>query len=62
MMRSITVTGGNLFDVASRILGDAELWSTIAAASNIRDPWLQGVATLNVPPAVTQTGSALGAG
>jgi hypothetical protein len=61
-MLTITVTGGNLFDVASRMLADAELWSTIAVASSIKDPWLQGVTTLNVPSATTQIGAELGGG
>jgi hypothetical protein len=60
-MQTITVTGGNLFEVASRMLGDAELWSTIAVASFIDDPWLQGLTTLNVPGEATPAGVALGA-
>jgi hypothetical protein len=61
MMKTITVTGGNLFEIASRMLGDAELWSAIATASFIEDPWLQGLTRVNVPCASAQVGAAFGA-
>jgi hypothetical protein len=61
MIRTITVTGGNLFEVASRFLGDAELWATIAVASGVKDPWLQGLTTLNIPSGSAPAGAALSA-
>jgi nucleoid-associated protein YgaU len=48
-MQTITVTGGNLFDIANRFLGDATAWTTIASANKLTDPWLNGVATLVIP-------------
>jgi hypothetical protein len=55
-MQTLTVTGGTLFDLANRYLGDATLWDDIAVLNNIDDPWLVGVVTLVLP------GSVVGAG
>ena len=49
-MQTITVCGGNLFDISCRYLGSAEDWSTIALLNLIDDPWLNGVTTLVLPP------------
>ncbi|WP_236701997.1 LysM peptidoglycan-binding domain-containing protein [Cupriavidus basilensis] len=48
--RSITVGGGNLFDIASKEYGDATGWTQIAQANNITDPELPGITTLIIPP------------
>ena len=48
-MQTITVCGGTLFDIACRTLGDASLWSDIAALNGIDDPWLNGIVTLVIP-------------
>lgn len=48
-MQTIMVTGGNLFQVAARYLGDATQWVRIAQLNDIRDPWLSGVVTLMLP-------------
>ena len=48
-MQTITLTGGNLFDVANRFLGDATQWTRIAALNGIDDPWLNGITTLTIP-------------
>lgn len=58
-MQTITVTGGTLFDVANRWLGDATLWYVIAGANNISDPWLSGVTTLTIPDLANATGANL---
>lgn len=55
-MQTLTVTGGTLFDVANRYLGDASLWSEIALLNGITDPWLSGVVTLTLPGNSTGVG------
>jgi hypothetical protein len=58
-MQIITVTGGNLFDIANRMLGDANLWYVIAATNGISDPWLDGLVTLVIPDPTNGTGATL---
>ncbi len=48
-MRTITVTGGNLFRVAAQQLGDATQWIRIAQANGLSDPMLTGLLTLSIP-------------
>ena len=48
-MRTITVTGGNLFQVAAQQLGDATQWIRIAQANGLSDPMLTGLVTLMIP-------------
>lgn len=48
-MQTLTVTGGTLFDIANRFLGDANRWVDIANLNDITDPWLTGVVTLVLP-------------
>jgi hypothetical protein len=48
-MRSITVAGGNLFQIAAEQLGDATQWIRIAQLNNLSDPMLVGVLTLLIP-------------
>jgi nucleoid-associated protein YgaU len=48
-MQTLTVRGGTLFDIASRYLGDATQWDTIANLNGIDDPWLSGIVTLVIP-------------
>ena len=45
----ITVTGGNLFQVAAQQLGDATQWIRIAQANALSDPMLAGLVTLRIP-------------
>ena len=49
--RQVTVTGVNLFDLASLYLNDATRWNDIAEANDIipPDPFIQGTVTLNIP-------------
>jgi nucleoid-associated protein YgaU len=58
-MQTITISRGNLFDIANRTLGDATLWHTIAAANAISDPWICGLTTLVIPDQENVTGVAL---
>jgi hypothetical protein len=46
---SITVTGGNLFQISMAELGDATQWIRIAQLNNLSDPMLSGVVTLLIP-------------
>ena len=48
-MQTITVAGGNLFQIAAQQLGDATQWIRIAQLNNISDPVLLGVTTLLIP-------------
>ncbi len=44
-----TVGGGNLYAIAQQNYGDANQWTNIAAANNLKDPKLTGINTLNIP-------------
>ena len=48
-MQTITVAGGNLFQIAAIQLGDATQWVRIAQLNGIDDPVLNGVQTLLIP-------------
>jgi hypothetical protein len=49
-MVTITVIGGNLFEIAAAQLGSALQWVNIARANNISDPFLSGQCTIIIPP------------
>lgn len=49
-VRTITVTGGNLWQIAAEQLGDATQASRIAVLNGITDPFLTGQVTLTLPP------------
>ena len=55
-MRTITVNGGNLFQLAAQLLGDATQWVRIAQANGLSDPMLTELTTLNVPPTNASAG------
>ena len=48
-MQTLTVAGGNLFQIAAQKLNDATQWIRIAQLNNISDPMLTGVVTLLIP-------------
>lgn len=48
-MRTIMVTGGNLFQMAAQQLGDATQWIRIAQVNGLSDPMLTGLVILNIP-------------
>lgn len=58
--RSITVAGGNLFDIASQQYGDATSWTAIAKANGLTDPVISGVQKLTVPTHPDVAGGVLG--
>jgi nucleoid-associated protein YgaU len=59
-MQVITVTGGNLFQIAAQYLGDATQWVRIAQLNSILDPWLCGVAVLTLPDVDPSAGGGIG--
>jgi L-ascorbate metabolism protein UlaG (beta-lactamase superfamily) len=50
IMATLTVAGGNLFQIAAQQLGDATQWIRIAQLNNLTDPMLSGLVTLTMPP------------
>ena len=49
-MINVTVTGGNLFQIASKYLGDATQWNRIVLLNNLPpEPFLTGTHTLKIP-------------
>ncbi|WP_313188889.1 hypothetical protein [Pantoea sp.] len=48
-VRAVTLSGGNLYQVASEQYGDASLWASIAEANDLTDPHLSGIRTLKIP-------------
>lgn len=56
---TITVAGGNLFQIAAAQYGDATDWTAIAAANGLTDPVIQGVETLTIPASGGQSGGIL---
>lgn len=58
--RSLTTAGGNLFDIAAEVYGDATKWTGIAEKNGLSDPQLDGITTLQIPANVPDTGGILG--
>jgi hypothetical protein len=59
-MRTVSVTGVTLFDVAATYLGDATQWNRIAALHGISDPWLTGLTVLLLPDPDPSAGGGVG--
>lgn len=55
--KTITVAGGNLFQIAAQYLGDATHWNRIAALNGLTDFLITGVVTLKIPPADKRAGN-----
>jgi nucleoid-associated protein YgaU len=60
-VRTITVSGGNLYDIAALEYGDATAWTTIAQANGLTDPQLSGITQLTIPPYNATSGGILSA-
>jgi nucleoid-associated protein YgaU len=58
-MQTVTVIGGNLFDLALQYLGDATQWNRIAQANNLTDPMLTGTVTLQIPSVDASAGGGI---
>lgn len=48
--KTVTVSGGTLYQVSADEYGDPTLWNTIAQANGLTDPVLSGLVTLKIPP------------
>lgn len=48
-IKAVTLSGGNLYQVASEQYGDASLWTSVADANDLADPQLSGIHTLKIP-------------
>ena len=58
-IRTVTVTGGSLFDLASKYYGNPDGWTQIAKANNLSDPNLSGIQTLTIPAFSSDSGGVL---
>lgn len=58
-MQMITVTGGNLFQIAAATLGDATQWIRIAELNGMLDPMLSGLVTLSLPDQDSSAGGGI---
>ena len=54
---SITVAGGNLFQIAAQYLFDVTQWNRIAKLNGLTDPMLTGLTTLKLPPVNSAAGN-----
>lgn len=57
--QSLTVAGGNLFSIASKVYGDATAWAGIAQANGITDPKISGIQTIKLPATAGDSGGVL---
>ncbi len=60
-MQTMTIAGGNLFQLAATELGDATQWIRIAQLNNLSDPMLSGVVTLLIPDRNPSAGGGIAA-
>jgi hypothetical protein len=58
-MKSVTVAGGNLFQIAAQHLNDATQWIRIAQLNDLDDPVLTGVVTLLIPDVDSNAGGGI---
>lgn len=58
-VQQVTMAGGNLMQLASKVYGKAEAWTGIAKANGLSDPNVQGVQTLNIPVTADDSGGVL---
>ena len=58
-MQTLTVAGGNLFQLAAQYLGDATQWIRIAQLNGLSDPLLTGLTTLLVPDVDASAGGGI---
>jgi nucleoid-associated protein YgaU len=55
----VTTAGGNLYRIAQDHYGDPTLWTGIAAANDLTDPFVQGTESLTIPPTPAPSGGVL---
>lgn len=46
---TVTVAGTTLFHLSADAFQDATLWTVIARANGMLDPWVDDIATLTIP-------------
>jgi nucleoid-associated protein YgaU len=56
---TVVTAGGDLIAIAAAQYGQAQAWTTIAAANDLSDPVIQGVQTLKVPSTSDQNDGVL---
>lgn len=61
IIRTITVVGGNLFQVAADQLGDPLQWINLAQENGLADPFLEGAVVLQIPAADPSFADGVGA-
>ena len=60
MIQTVTVSGGNLYQIALQQYGDATQWWRIAQANGLTDPNIIGIVTISIPSmTATDTGGIL---
>ncbi|BBL73221.1 hypothetical protein [Methylomagnum ishizawai] len=57
--KTVTVAGGNLYQVAAKETGSAADWSALAKANGMTDPKIEGIKTLVIPKNPGATGGVL---
>lgn len=57
--RQVSVAGGNLYQMAADAYNDAASWTAIAKANGLKDPVIQGVQTINIPPQPDESGGVM---
>jgi hypothetical protein len=57
---TLTVTDGNLFQIAAIALGDALQWINIARTNDIADPFITGLTELSIPTALSAFSDGIG--
>ncbi len=50
------MTGGNLFEIAADLLGDATMWIYLAELNGLSDPFIYTMIQLQIPAATNLTG------
>jgi hypothetical protein len=58
-MKTLTIVGGNLFQLAAQELGDATQWIRIAQRNDILDPVISGPVSLLIPDPIAYTGGGI---
>jgi hypothetical protein len=56
---TLTVVGGNLFQLAAQQLGDATQWIRIAQLNDILDPVISGPVSLLIPDLIVYSGGGI---
>jgi nucleoid-associated protein YgaU len=58
-MKTITVAGGSLYQLALQYLGDATQWARIAEVNGLIDPEISGIVTLQLPQVDSSAGGGI---